>query len=403
MKIFFRKSVLICTILIYVSIALVSKISLNLEFLDPITYALEGFEYTDLVYSKYKPEQKIDSNIVLVNIAYLSRTEIAQQIEIINRHNPKVIGIDIFFRNKKNSVADSQLVEAFSKVKNLVLVSDLESPNKDGISFDSTSTSHPQFNQFAINGYSDITSSSGYKTIRSVKPEWKLNDSVIYSFPVILAQTFDSSSFYDLDARNNELVDINWRGDYTKFLSIEAHTLLEENIDLAFIENKIVIMGFLGVNKIGEESVEDKFFTPINSHPTGRANPDMYGATIHANTVSMIINRNYITIIPFWLNFTLGFILIYLNVAVFMWIGENHKLYYDLSTKVLILIESGLLFFLLISLLTYFQLKINITLTIIVLILSGDLTELYVGSLYGLIFKWSKKIGINLDKYRSVK
>lgn len=404
MKLFFRKSVLICTIFIFGFLYLLAKIPMQFELLDPIGKALKDFELTDLVYSQLRDEQHLDTNIVLVNIAHLSRSEIGKQIDILNKYQPKVIGIDAFFRSKKEFKEDIQLIMALSQVENLVMVSDLEQPNDDATCFDSLGTSHPQFNQFAQNGFADVkTSEVSFRTIRQFTPSFCLQDSTYLSFPAKLAQLYDSSSVETLLTRKNELEVINWRGNYSKFYRLDAHQLLDDEGDFSFLKGKIVIMGFLGERELGEKSLEDTFFTPLNPQSAGRAYPDMYGATVHANVVSMILNKDYINQLPDWVMSLIAFILVYLNVALFIWVGDHHKVYYDLITKLLILIEVAILFGLVIFILLYFNIKINLTIAIIAIIFSGDLTELYIGSLKDLAIIWYKKIDLKLEQFKSNK
>ncbi len=403
MKLLLRKSVLICTIFIFLFLGLLSKIPVQFEskLLDPIGNALRDFELTDLVFSQLREDQRIDTNIVLVNIGHLSRSEIGKQIEILNQYKPKVIGIDAFFRSKKDFSEDIPLIMSLSQVENLVLVSDLEKPTRDFTCFDSLSTSHPQFNQFAANGFADvITDDESFRTIRQFSPQFCFQDSSLLSFPVKLAQIFDSAAVEKLLTRGNERESINWRGNFTKFYSIDYPELLNEDMDYSFIKDKIVIMGFMGERVIGEPSLEDTFFTPMNPQSAGRAYPDMYGVTVHANTVSMILNQDYINNPPAWAAFVIAFIILYLNVAVFIWVGDHYKLYYDLITKVVILVEVALLLGTVIFILNSFNFRLNLSITIIALVFSGDLTELYVGSLRGLSIKGLRKLGLKMDNYK---
>ena len=404
MKIFIRRSVLICTLFIFGFLAALTNIPIKFEFLDPIGKALKDFELTDMVFSQLRSPQTLDTNIVLVNIAHLSRSEIGKQIAILNKYEPKVIGIDAFFRKKKEFSEDIQLIMAMSQVENLVLVSDLESPSEDGSSWDSISISHPQFNQFAINGFADVvTDAESFRTIREVAPKHYLKDSMVISFPAMLTKIYDSTALDDLLARGNEREIINWRGNYTKYYRLDAQQVLDEESDFSFLKGKIILMGFLGEHELGEESLEDTFYTPLNPSSAGRATPDMFGVTVHANTISMFLNRNYISTPPWWADSLLAFILVYLNVAIFIWIGDKFKIYYDLITKFLILGEIAILFYAVVLVLHMYQIRINVTLAVIALVFSGDLTELYIGSLRDLALSWSKKFGFSLEKYTTKK
>ena len=64
---------------------------------DPIGQALQDFELTDYAFSKLRDDPLAEERIVLVNIGSLSRREMAQQIQIISRFKPRVIGVDSFY------------------------------------------------------------------------------------------------------------------------------------------------------------------------------------------------------------------------------------------------------------------------------------------------------------------
>ena len=395
MKFLTRVHNYICTIYIFFVLYLLALIPAQFELLDPIGKALSDYELTDMVFSELRDEQVPDTNIILVNIGSLDRAGIAHQINIINKYEPKVIGIDAFFRNKKDFDQDIGLIMALSQCKNLVMVSDLTTPNGTGTCFDSITTSHHQFNQFSANGFADMkTSSEGFRTVRDFVPRYCVADTgEALSFAGKIVQLFDTNAYQNLQKRNNELETINWLGDNTKFFRLDVKDILENKNDLSFLKGKIVLLGYLGSNYLGEPSLEDTFFTPLNDIPAGRTYPDMYGVTIHANIISMLLQNKYIETIPFWMNGLIAFVLVFLNVSLFMWVGEHYKIYYDLITKVLILIEVSIIFALNIICLLKFNLKADFTLAIITVIFSGDLTELYVGSLRDIglkLVEWSK-------------
>jgi len=64
---------------------------------DTIGTALADVELTDYVFSGIRDDPSVDTTVTLINIGRLSRRDIAKQIDIISKYNPKVIGIDGFF------------------------------------------------------------------------------------------------------------------------------------------------------------------------------------------------------------------------------------------------------------------------------------------------------------------
>ncbi|MEQ9413696.1 MAG: hypothetical protein RIF39_07685, partial [Cyclobacteriaceae bacterium] len=73
---------------------------------DPLGQALGDMELSDIAFSQLRSDPTIDTNIVIVNIGALPRRGVAEQIRILNKYNPKVIGIDSFF-DCKNGLRDT--------------------------------------------------------------------------------------------------------------------------------------------------------------------------------------------------------------------------------------------------------------------------------------------------------
>ncbi|MBV6646342.1 MAG: CHASE2 domain-containing protein, partial [Cyclobacteriaceae bacterium] len=96
------------------------------DIFDPIGDALGEMSMTDIVMSQLREDPIADERIVLVNIGSLSRPEIGMMVNIINEHNPAVIGVDSFFDfPKEDTLGDMVLAEAFGNVNNLVMASKL--------------------------------------------------------------------------------------------------------------------------------------------------------------------------------------------------------------------------------------------------------------------------------------
>ena len=98
---FFHKRFLVITAMMFLVLGIFSFIPINCLFMDPIAKAISDFDVYDIVYSKLREEPKVDTNIVLVNLSNLSRSDIARQVSIINSFDPKVIGIDAIFQVEK--------------------------------------------------------------------------------------------------------------------------------------------------------------------------------------------------------------------------------------------------------------------------------------------------------------
>jgi len=396
-------------------IGIFTNLPINLDLFNPLAMAFEDFEMSDIVYSipeidkknvntggqeikknTFRLKQEADTNIVLVNIQNLTRAELAQQIEILNKHQPKVIAIDAFFRKEKGPAQDFPLAFAFSQVENLVLVSGLHGQNEETGCFDSVSFSNQMFNEHAVNGFANVdaaNSGEGYRTVKGFLPEVCLNDSVYPNFSASIVKIFNPDAYNDLQTREYENEVINWRGHYDKFYALDHDDVLNEKYDLSFIKGKIVLMGYIG-QSLGERDLVDIFYTPQNHRVAGRSYPDTYGVVVHANIISMILHENYISQLPLWATYLLIGILTYLNICLFLYVAEHKKMYYDLITKGIQIVEVVFLMYLIVIFMLHYQMKVHLTLLFVAILLSGDLTELYAASLKPMTIKYLTRFGI---------
>ncbi|MBA4056437.1 MAG: hypothetical protein C0490_17105, partial [Marivirga sp.] len=102
---------------------------------DPIGQALADVELTDYVFSDLRDDPNVEEKIVVVNIGNLSRAQIAQQIRIVSKYKPKVIGLDAFFdcskglrdtvncQQLKDTLGNLMLSDAIKEAGNVILVS----------------------------------------------------------------------------------------------------------------------------------------------------------------------------------------------------------------------------------------------------------------------------------------
>ena len=97
------KEAFFCMIFSFLVLGIVLVIGLNLNFFSPFKNAFKDFSYLDLYYAEKLNEDKFDLNedIILVNIDRLNRKEIAEVLDKLQKFQPKVIGLDIIFKDKK--------------------------------------------------------------------------------------------------------------------------------------------------------------------------------------------------------------------------------------------------------------------------------------------------------------
>lgn len=382
---------------------------------DSIGAALSDVELTDYVFSGLREEPNVDESIVIINIGYLKRHQIAQQIQIINKYKPKVIGIDSFFDcskglrdtvscpQLKDTLGNLMLSNAIREAGNVVLVSKVfqRDTSLDGNTFDSLRRSDAMFLDYAItDGFASLETDAAFqddvKTCRTFNPQLRIKDRIQHAFSVEIAMAYDSVKTKKFLDRNNYSEVINYRGNVydiygstnypQMFFTLDVDDVMNENFVPEMIKDKVVIFGFLG-DYLGDPSWDDKFYTPLNKKLAGKANPDMFGAVVHANIVSMILKEDYVNEMKQWHEIALAIAICLLNVALFSLINTHLPLWYDGITKLLQFLQLILYSFFMVIVFDWFTFKFNVTLTLAAVALVGDVYEIYMSIIKNLFFK----------------
>jgi CHASE2 domain-containing sensor protein len=382
------------------------------DVFDPIGEALGDMETTDIVFSQLRDDPVADDRVVLVNMGLLSRAEIGYMLQIISQYNPAVIGIDSFFYYpKEDALGDMVFAESLAQVENLVMATKLithpTNPDKDSVA-----TSWPMFQGFAddeafVNLITDANEQAELKMCRTFIPKMNVGGEEQVAFAVKLASYFDKEKAEKFLTRNNEEEIINYRGnviDYgatkfgNKYFALDTEDVFNENFTPDMITGKVVMFCYLGKYLGDRESLEDKFYTPLNEKYIGRAFPDMFGGVVHANIITMILNEDYINTISETQSTALGIILAFLNVALFSLIYKILPKWYDGMTKLFQLAEIAAFTFLILYLLDEYSFKLQMELALVAIALSGDALEVYYGVVKNSFTREGRRSLFKVDK-----
>ena len=398
----------LATIFILALILFGGRIFSAFEILNPIGEAISDMDVTDIVFSKLRkdPDAHQNNNIVIVNIGNLNREGIAKQLEIIEEYNPKVIGIDAFFRELEDPWQDSLLAVSLGQIDNLVLVTKLNQYNPGLGSFDTLETSNPLFLDNAHLGFANLITPAkdqdSFKVCRSFSSIEFTAEGEQQLFALKLAELFNPAAANRFNQRQNTVELINYGGNIikansknseftNKFMVLDWLDVFEENFVSNVFENKIVILGYLGED-LSDTSWEDKLYTPLNMEYAGRTNPDMYGVVVHANILSMILNGNFIDSMSERAGMVVGALLCLLNVIGFSLIYKLLPRWYDGLTKSIQLIETLILLLVVVLIFHFFSYKLNLSLGIIAVLFAGDSLEVYYGVLKNLFSKEQRRL-----------
>jgi CHASE2 domain-containing sensor protein len=410
----------------------ITKLELFNAF-DPIGQALSDFELTDYAFSNLRPQPLVEERIVLVNIGNIPRAAIAEQIRIISKYKPRVIGIDSYFnceggfRDTLNcpqlldTLGNLMLRNAIEEAGNVVLVSKLHQSNalyKSGAInvYDSLELSDPMFEEVTQSGYANLTTDAVYqedvKICRSFPPHLAVKGKKELAFSVRIAMLYDSVQTNKFLSRGHDEELINFRGNF-EIQDIKIKSLQNEDLSVAqfsgmfnaldvdkvfkeqfvpeLITDRIVLLGFLG-DHFGDPAWNDKFFTPLNNKVAGRANPDMFGLVIHANILTMILNHDYIDQLKEWHKYAIAFIFCYLNIALFFYINARFPVWFDSLSLLIQVVQIVLLAGLIMLVFSGSNFKLDITLTLATIALAGPCFEFYDNVLTTLVRSWQVRL-----------
>ena len=366
------------------------------DIFDPIGDALGDMEFTDIYFSQLLDDPVADENVVLVNVALEPRAGIAIMLDSISKYNPAVIGVDLFFDYlKEDTLGDIMLSDALGRVENLIMVNKLsqkwESVGSE--KYDSLEWSHPIFTYNAHPAFANLITDADVqedlKMCRTFAPQLRTEDGENQiSFAVKMASFIDSTKAQQFLDRGHEEEVINYRGnvlDYgatkfgNKYFALDYYEVYDGNFVGEILTDKVVIFCFLGEELGDRENFEDKFFTPLNETYVGRAFPDMYGGVIHANIVSMVLNEDYVFYLEDWQKYTIAVIGLFVNIMMFSWVYKKLPKWYDGLTKLIQLVEFVGLVYIMIYMMDLYSLKLDLTLLLFAVAISGDGLEVFYG------------------------
>ncbi len=414
------------TVFIYLFMYVISLIPAFgiFDAFDAVGQALEDFEMTDIAFNKIREPLPPDTTIVLVNMGNLDRTDIARQLQIVDKYGPKVIGMDSFFKGYNNDTLGSlALAGAFATLQaELVMVSKVEQTDSlatlhEGEEmYDYLYTSDSMYTFNADQAIANLDTKAEFqddvKICRSFPPKrTDLSTGLEHvAFAAQMAELYEPGITDELIRRNKDYEIINYRGDFvnffgngdkfsTRFYALDWDQVLNEDFVPELLKDKIVLFGFLGAY-FGAPEWEDKFFTPIIPKIAGRANPDMFGPVIHANILSMILNKDYVDTFSETVDTILGVILCFLNVLLFSYIYRKYGVWYDGLTKLIQVFEVGLILFLIINIFSTYSFKMELTYGLVALALAGDLLEVYYGVVKNLFSQAGRRLMFTRNKKR---
>jgi CHASE2 domain-containing sensor protein len=307
----------ICTLASVLTCGVLYFIFIHVHILDPFTKAFEDFSFTDVYTAKNFKSKTPTDKIILVNVGNADRATIAKGIDVIAENNPKAIGVDIIFREKKDVASDSLLKVS---LKNPVVVSAYILDKDSLIANDDSFKTHKE-------GYVNFDESGS--VVREFYGTKKVNDKIYSSFATKIAET---AGFLTENTKDKleKSCKINYSGDQNSFLTFDLNDIISGK-EIPAVNNAIVLFGYMGVPTGNPKDIEDKHFTPLNAKFAGKSIPDMYGVVIHANVIKMLMDADFIYRVPRWLVFIFAFVFCFVfSVAAILMYKKSAMLFHAL-------------------------------------------------------------------------
>jgi hypothetical protein len=115
----------------------------------------------------------------------------------------------------------------------------------------------------------------------------------------------------------------------------------------------------------------------MNEKVAGKQTPDMSGSVVMANIISMILDHNYINKLPAWVGVLVAILIGWLHMSFFIHYYLETHLWFHLVAKLAQLASAVLFAYTGMYLFNSYRIKLDMSLTIIVVVLSVDIIYFY--------------------------
>ena len=378
-KYLYERDTLFATLWVFIFIIVLGSIPLNLGVMNPIKLGLKDYDFNDHYYSNQGKVQhsEIDKNIVVINIGHANREEIALFIDKVASYKPKVMGLDALFDGPKDPHQDSVLSETIHRNKNLVLAVKYQTNDKDKLFGGNNYFSSDS----ALSGYVNFPYDTDLETIRYYFP-FKADDHdkhlVLPSFSSALIKEYKPEAYEEIAEEKNHKIIINYRRTITnrkgQYLVVEPEMLMTDQIDSGAIKGRIALLAYFNAEPT---DIEDKKFTPMNEKYAGKTIPDMNGILVHANIISMVLEKNYIKKVPSWGNWLIAILVCWLHMSFFIHYYLESHIWFHLAAKIAQIASAIFFVWLGMEIYSRYGLKVDMKLSLTTIILAVDVIYFY--------------------------
>ncbi len=374
-KYLYERDTIFATIWVFVFIVGLSQIPLNLGVINSIKLSMKDFDSNDMSYSNLDKAKyaELDSHIVIVNIGDADREVLSMVIDAVGARKPKVMALDAYFDGPLDPHQDSLLMETFKRNKNLIAATRLEFTGDDG---DTIIPKGTYINSASTYAFVNFLGQDLLSTVRSVEPFVKDYSGKEYkSFSAAIIEAYDSIAFKKFEKKGHGKLIVNYTRHVDDYTIVQYDQLLAGDVIDSIFLDKIVLLGY--VNTENPNDITDRFFTPMNDRFYGKSVPDMNGIVVHANIISMALEKNYIKKLPSWANWLVAIIICWLHMSFFIRYYLESHIWFHLVAKIAQVASAIFFVWLGIYLFDQYRLKVDMKMSLLVIVMAVDVIYFY--------------------------
>jgi CHASE2 domain-containing sensor protein len=216
------------------------------------------------------------------------------------------------------------------------------------------------------------------RTYIPFKKDEKDHNLILPSFTSSLIKIYDSTAYHEIEEMADHKIIINYTRKVTEkkkqYQVIEAENLMMDQVDSAAIKGKIALLAYANIDP---NDIEDKKFTPMNEKYAGKTTPDMNGILVHANILSMILEKNFIKKVPLWGNLLLAILVCWLHMSFFIHYYLESHIWFHLAAKIAQVLSAILFVWLGIEIFSRYGMKVDMKMSLIVIVMAVDVIYFY--------------------------
>ncbi len=384
----------------------------NQLFIDPFSEAIKQHDVMDIAFSKFRNHNKLDlfdNNIIIINSGITDREKLAHTINLVNDKGARAIGLDLILDTFYAKRSDTLLRDAMIRANGKLVLGYTLDEKANHITTSINEHSIPFFSTGLKEAYVNLATNDGF-SVRAYVPylEIEKEHEIKTAFSTQLAGMLDSNILDILQKRNHEFEWINFKriqpGERSMvfpinskrnvhYIQMDIDKFVRDSsiYDSAYFKNKIVLIGFCGETP-NSFSMNDRYFTPLNQQYTGRSLPDMFGVVIHANIISMLLEKSFINEVPHFIIYIICFLIFFINFHCFTAIILKFKKMQGLYIRLFQFSEFIILFCLAIFILAFGNLKLGFFFIATSVVLSFELFTIYERELDKFFEAWISRL-----------